>query len=177
MIFQLQVLFSPVVFLKQAQSAIPSDAMGHVHHEVAFAELEKAVDRPRLTPPRGAGQVLPLKQLGRAHQGDPLRHNAEAGFHVSDDETQRSGRRPACLTCPICSSRAGCRYVPARRKQLAQSLTLRLGLTNDEYFVARTDLFQLVANFADLAAEPLDRFELEMRRSFHRPRGYARSRD
>ena len=82
------MLFGPAVLLQQPQPAIPADAVRHMHDQVALAQLQKAVDRPRLPPPRRPRQILPLKQLRRAHQHHALRHNPKAGLQMPDDEVQ-----------------------------------------------------------------------------------------
>ena len=146
-------------FSSSLQPAIAADAVRQVHDQIALPQLEEAVDRPRLPPPRRAREVVPLKQLGRAHQRDPLRHDAEAGFQMPDDEMQ-----PALG------------HERRRLEQLAQPLDLRIGLADDEHLVAEAHLVELVADLGDVAAEPLDRLELQVGRLLHRTRRHARRR-
>ena len=51
-VLKLQMLFGPPILLQQPQPAIPPDAVRHVHDQVALAQLQKTIDRPRLPPPR-----------------------------------------------------------------------------------------------------------------------------
>jgi hypothetical protein len=60
--------------------------MGHMHDEIPLAQFKKAVDSSRLPSPRGACQILSLKQLGRTHQHNALRHDAKTGFQVPYDK-------------------------------------------------------------------------------------------
>ena len=54
---ELQVLFGLAVLLQQLQPAIAADAVRQVDDVVAFAQLEKAVDRAAQPAPRGPVQV------------------------------------------------------------------------------------------------------------------------
>ena len=94
---ELQVLFGPAVLLQQLQPAIAADAVREMDDEVAFAQFEKAVDRPRLPPPRRPRQILPLKQLARADQHHLLRHDPKPGFQMPNDKLSRDGRRTCAL--------------------------------------------------------------------------------
>src|SRR3954471_10465218 len=67
-VLELQMLFGPLILLQEPQPAISANPVGNMHDQVALAQLQKAIDRPSLPPPSRARQVLPLKQLRRAHE-------------------------------------------------------------------------------------------------------------
>ncbi len=58
---QFEVLFGVAVLFQQLQAAITADAVGHVDHQVAFAQLEKTVDHAAQAPPRRPADLGPME--------------------------------------------------------------------------------------------------------------------
>src|SRR6478672_9227223 len=123
-----------------------------MHNKIAFAQLQKRIDRPRLPPPRRPRQILPLKQLARTHERHVLRHNSKPSLKMSNRELQ-----------PLFSKE------PRIREQLPKSLDLGIRLRHDKHFVAVTYLVELIFDFGDLTTKPLNRLKLQMSRRLHRP--------
>ena len=64
-----------------------------------------------------------------------------------------------------------------RAENVAQPADLGLGLTDHEDFLPRAGLVQFVADAVDVAAESLDRFDLQPAGGFQRRRGHRRGGD
>ena len=148
-VLELEMLLGLAVLLEQLQPAIAADAVRQMDDQIALPQLEKAVDRPRLPPPRGPREIVPLKQLRRAHQHDLLRHDAKPRLQVPHHQIKGT----------VDFFR---RLVRRRLEQLAEPLDLGLRLADDEHLLAEAHLVELVAHLGDVAAEPLDRFELQV---------------
>ena len=63
---QHQVLFNLLLFFQQLQSAVAGDAVGQVHHQVAPAQLEKAVNHLAQPATCRTPQVRTPEQLAAA---------------------------------------------------------------------------------------------------------------
>jgi hypothetical protein len=69
-VFQLQVLLGARFLVEQLQTAIAANAVGQMHHQVALAKLQEAVDRAARGTLHGASELVAVKQLRRADQND-----------------------------------------------------------------------------------------------------------
>ena len=153
-VLQLQVLFGPAILLQQSQPAIAADAVRHVHDEVALAQLEKAVDRPRLPPPRRPGQD-PAAETARPRS--PARPAA-----AQSGSRPPNARRRKCK--PALAGRATCRRL-ANNCAAAARISASVSQTTNTSWPSLT-LSSSSRTLRDLAAEPLDRFELQDGPSF-----------
>ena len=156
---QFQVLLDLPVLLQQLQPAVAGDAVADVDHQVAFAQFEEAVDDPREPAVRRATQIGPAEQLAAAEQHDPLGHQPEAALQRADGKVQ-----------------AALLGGPRRAEDIAQPADFGLGLADDEHLLARAGFVQFVADAVDVAAESLDRFDLQPAGRFQRRRGHGRRR-
>ena len=95
------MLLGPPILLQQPQPAIPPNAVRHMHDQIAFAQLQETIDRPRLPPPRRPRQILPLKQLARTHQHHLLRHNPKPSLQMPDDKMQPGSVPIRPDDCPL----------------------------------------------------------------------------
>ena len=64
-----------------------------------------------------------------------------------------------------------------RAEDVAQPADLGLGLADDKHLLAGPGLVQFVAHAVDVAAEALDRFDLQPAGGFQRRRGHGRGGD
>ena len=108
------MLFLLAVLFDQLQAAIAADAVGQMDDQIAFAQLEEAIDRLAQTPPRHAAQIAAMEQLAggeherprpkfeeplpRSNEASPFdrgcsRSQAKAGVQRPDRVMQPAGRR------------------------------------------------------------------------------------
>ena len=109
----------------------------------------------------GPAQVGAAEQLAAAEQHDPLGHQAEAALQRADGKVQ-----------PALAGQSACRAKTSR-----QPPDLGLGLADDEHLLAGAGLVQLVADAVDVAAEALDRFDLQPAGRFQRAGRHGRGGD
>ena len=146
---QFQVFLDLAVLFQQLQAAVSSNAVGDVDDQVALAQFEEAVDRPRQPPAAVTPQIDPAKQLAAAQQHDPIRYQPETVLKRADGKPQASVAGGL-----------------GRAENLAEPADLGLGLADDENLLARAGLVQFVAHPVDVAAEALDRLDLQPARRF-----------
>ncbi len=156
---QFQVLLDLAVFFQQRQAAVAGDAVGDVHHQVALVQLEKAVDHPPQVPPRRAPQIGAVKEFAAAQQHHAFRDQPETVVQRAQREME-----PPLLGQP----RGG--------EDLRQAAHLGLGLANQENLLAGAGVVQFVADLVDVAAEALDRFDLQPAGGLQRAGGHGRGR-
>ena len=156
---QFEMLLDLPVLLQQLEPAIASHAVADVDHEIAFAQFEEAVDDPRQPAMRRAPQIGPAKQLAAAQQHDPIGHQPKTALQRADGKVQ-----PSFL--------GGLR----RAEQIAKPANFGLGLADDEHLLAHAGLVQFVAHAVDVAAETLDRFDLQPASRLERSRSHRRRR-
>jgi len=141
------MLFLLALLVDEAQAAISTDAVGQVHDEIAFAEIEKRVDRLTEATARQAAQLAAMEELAG-------RENKRAGFLTPKS---KAGLKRAYGE--VEATRAG---QFSQREDFSQTLDLSLGGRDDEHIVAVGNRIQLVADAANIAAEAFDRFERQM---------------
>ena len=144
---QLEMFFGLLFVLEQLQSAVAADAVADVHDQVAFAQVEEAVDRAAQPPPRRPGHVGPPEQLPGADQNNPLVAQPEAVLQMSHRKMEPAVGRQV-----------------RRREHFFQPLGLGLRLANEVDVVTGRRRVEFVPHPIDVAAESLDRFELQMTR-------------
>ena len=160
--FQFQVLLNLPVLLQQLHAAIAGDAVAEMHDEIAFVQVEKAVNCTAEVPschcrPLHVGAA---EKLAATEHDDPLGHQPEAALQRADGEVQ------AAVAGDL-----------RRAEDLAQAADFGLGLTYQEHFLSAAGVVQLVADFVDLPAEPLDRFDRQAASRFQRADSDRRGRD
>ena len=102
-----------------------------------------------------------MKQLTAADQHDPLADQPKAGVQRADRKVQAAGF----------GETASCRKTSPSRSDLG------LGLADDEHVLPKSGRVELVADLADVAAETLDAFDLQLAGGLHRSGGDRRGGD
>ena len=137
---QVQVLFDLPVLLQQLHAAIAGDAVADVDDEIAFAQVEEAVDGPAQPAPAAAGRCTSARRNSSPllEQHDAVGHQPEAALQRADGKVQAAvaGKLRAA-------------------EDLAQAADFGLGLADDEHLLAAAGVVQLVADLVDDA--PLNR--------------------
>ena len=91
------VLFGAALFVQELESAVAANAVGQVHDQIAFAKLQKTVDRATQLPLRGPGDFLPLEQFQSADQHHLLVHQPKTTRQPTEHELQAAFGYELCL--------------------------------------------------------------------------------
>ena len=156
--FQDQVLFGVLVLLEDLHAAVAGDAVGDMHDQVAFGEIEEAVDGPRFEPAarQHLADVFAVEELVIAEHGDACVHHAETGAHPARHQPEPVGLGKL-----------------ARGQDFVQAFALGLIVTGNHHAVAGHRAVELVAQLGDVAAEALDRLDPQMTGCLDRRRGQS----
>ena len=100
----LQVLFLLALLLDQPQAAIPADAVGQMHDQVAFAQVEERVDRLAQPPPRQPPQLAAMEQLAGGEDEDVTKDEGDSALRIwfvlrPSSSSRRRSRNPARAAC------------------------------------------------------------------------------
>ena len=145
------MLFQLIDILHHLHAVVLADAMRQMNDEVAFVQLDEAVDRPtfelRLLL-RDAADVRPVEQFVIAEHDDALRYQPKPAPDTTDAQRDSLGQFRHTFV-----------------EQLGKTVLLALVVTGDQNAFLPTDDFrQLTENFGSRAGEAFDRFNLQMTR-------------
>ena len=158
---EFEMLFGVALFFQQPQAAITADAVGDVDHQVAFAQLQKAVDHAAQSPPRRPVDLGPMEQLVAADQHQAFVRPAE----------NRSRNRPT-RKCSFDS--AASRVWPKISCSRWHSASVWQTMYTSCPSVVRVEL---LPHFGNIAAEAFDRLGLQPAGRFQRRDRQAGRRD
>src|SRR5262249_7350293 len=142
-----EVLFLLAVLVEHLHAAIAGDAVANVNDEIAFGQLEEAVNRPRFQAParQHLTRLLAMEQLLSAQHDEPRVDESERRSHPSRDKPE-----------PV-----GLGELPGG-EHLAEALALGLIETGNQHAVTGLNVIQLIANAGHLAAESFHRLDAQM---------------
>ncbi len=157
--FQHQVLLHLLVLFQELHAAVAGNPVGDVDHQVAFAQLDEAVDH-LVQPAMGrAAQVRAMEHRIAAHQHDPVRHDAEPVAQMPQGIVEH----------PLLGQARG-------GEDVGQAPHLSLGLADYEHLLPGPHRVQLLADLADVAAETLHRLDAQPASGLQRAGGHRRGR-